>query len=71
MTKSDILKKLESRIIPYHDSEIMVVKSDNEFLVACLDFNTSLRTNDKHQIYVFTRPSEIKNYKFKEIIDEF
>ncbi len=68
---NDILKKLESRIIPYHDSEIMVVKSDNEFLVACLDFNTSLRTNDKHQIYVFTRPSEIKNYKFKEIIDEF
>lgn len=68
---NDILKKLESKIIPYHDSEIMVVKSDNEFLVACLDFNTSLRTNDKHQIYVFTRPSEIKNYKFKEIIDEF
>lgn len=67
----DILQRYKSTIIPYHDFEIVAVKSDNEFLVACLDFNTSLRTNSKRQIYVFSRPSEIKNYKFKEIIDEF
>ena len=65
-----MLPKLQAQIIPYHDSEIVVVKSDYDFLAAILDFNIALKTVD-HKISVFERTSEIKNFEFKEIIDEF
>lgn len=66
----EMLPKLQAQIIPYHDSEIVVVKSDYDFLAAILDFNIALKTVD-HKISVFERTSEIKNFEFKEIIDEF
>ena len=65
-----ILPRLEAKIVPYHDSEIVLVKSQMDFLAAILDFNIALKTFD-HRISVFERTSEIKNFEFKEIIDEF